>query len=60
MKVWKKILALIVLLGFMGIIGYTVIAGFPGMDGKGKAANINLGLDLAGGVSITYQSVGDV
>ncbi len=60
MKAWKKIISLIALLGMLGIMGYTVIAGFPGTDGKGKAANINLGLDLAGGVSITYQTVGDV
>lgn len=60
MKVWKKIISLIVLLGVLGIMGYTVIAGWPGTDGKGKASNINLGLDLAGGVSITYQTVGDV
>lgn len=59
MKAWKKIISLVVLLGMLGIMGYTVIAGFPGTDGKGKAANINLGLDLAGGVSITYQAVGD-
>ncbi len=60
MKVWKKIVALVVLVAMLGLMGYTVIAGFPGTDGKGKAENINLGLDLAGGVSITYQTVGDV
>ena len=60
MKVWKKIIALVVLLGMLGLIGYTVIAGFPGTDGKGRAQNITLGLDLAGGVSITYKANGDV
>ena len=60
MKVWKKIVALVVLVAMLGLMGYTVIAGFPGTDGKGRAENINLGLDLAGGVSITYQTVGDV
>ena len=60
MKAWKKIVALVVLVAMLGLMGYTVIAGFPGTDGKGKAENINLGLDLAGGVSITYQTVGDV
>lgn len=45
------IAALIVLLGFTSIVGL----------GKGKAGavkNINLGLDLEGGVSITYQVKG--
>lgn len=37
-------------------VGLTLTA-FFGMDGKGygSAGNINLGLDLAGGVSITYE-----
>ena len=30
-----------------------------GADGAGSAKDIKLGLDLAGGVSITYQAVGD-
>ncbi len=60
MKIWKKILALILLVGGIGLIGYTALFGFPGTNGKGSASNIKLGLDLAGGVSITYQTVGDV
>lgn len=60
MKIWKKIIALILLTGVIGLICYTAVLGFPGTDGKGKATNIKLGLDLAGGVSITYQTVGEV
>ena len=60
MKTWKKVLALFLMLGSIGLIVYTAIWGFPGMDGKGKAANIKRGLDLMGGVSITYQTVGEV
>lgn len=38
------------------IIGFTLISVF-GIDenGSGSAKDINLGLDLAGGVSITYE-----
>ena len=39
-------------LAFVGVVGV-------GSDGTGAAKNIKLGLDLAGGVSITYQVVGD-
>lgn len=46
--------AIIVLLG----VAYVDIFGVDAV-GKGSAKDINLGLDLAGGVSITYQVVGD-
>lgn len=59
MKTWKKIISVIAVVVMMGLLGYTVIAGW-GKGGKGSAENINLGLDLRGGVSITYQAVGDV
>lgn len=59
MKTWKKIISVIAVVVMMGLLGYTVIAGW-GKGGKGSARNINLGLDLRGGVSITYQAVGDV
>ncbi|MBP5600416.1 MAG: protein translocase subunit SecD [Lachnospiraceae bacterium] len=48
--------ALIVL--FAIFIGYVDIFGF-GASKAGSAKDIKLGLDLAGGVSITYQVVGD-
>lgn len=48
------------------IITFAVLAGLIfvtalgiGKDHRGSAKNINLGLDLAGGVSITYEAVGD-
>ena len=40
------------------LLVYTVGFGF-GKTGTGAAKNIILGLDLSGGVSITYQAVGD-
>ena len=48
---------LIVLLLTLGI-GYMDIWGYDG-NGAGNASDIKLGLDLAGGVSITYQVVGE-
>ena len=50
----KKIVYSIVILAM--IIGFTLISVF-GIDenGSGSAKDINLGLDLAGGVSITYE-----
>ena len=41
-----------------GFLGFTAIAGW-GPQHTGSARNISLGLDLEGGVSITYQVVGD-
>ena len=52
---WLQLL-LVVIAGVL--LGCTTFIGF----GKGKTGsiqNINLGLDLAGGVSITYEAVGD-
>ncbi len=57
----KKGKAVIVLLAvLLALAGVSYIDIF-GIDGKGKASasDISLGLDLAGGVSITYQVVGD-
>jgi len=57
----KKRNAIIVLvLSIILIIGgaYMVVNGV-GAEGTGAAENIDLGLDLAGGVSITYQAVGE-
>ncbi len=44
--------ALIVLLAYTSIVGF-------GPTGSGAARNITFGLDLRGGVSITYQAVGE-
>ena len=40
------------------VVVFTAAVGF-GPTGTGSAKNIKLGLDLSGGVSITYQTVGD-
>ena len=57
MKIWQKIVATVALLGAFVLAGYTVLCGF-GNGHKGSARNITLGLDLNGGVSVTYQAVG--
>lgn len=58
MKKSKAIVSLIVYVLILGLLGYTAIFGV-GSDKSGAAGSIKLGLDLAGGVSITYQVVGD-
>jgi len=58
MKKSNAIITLLVLVLLLGCFGYTAAVGF-GSEGSGSAASINLGLDLEGGVSITYQAVGD-
>jgi SecD/SecF fusion protein len=52
----KGLLSLIVSLAVIVFCGYTTLVGL-GKAHKGSAQNIRLGLDLAGGVSITYESV---
>ncbi len=54
----KYILELAALLTVMLLIGLTVVFGI-GQTKTGAAKNIKLGLDLAGGVSITYEAVGE-
>ncbi len=56
MKKSKGFLSLILIAAFMVFLGYTTIFGLG--DFGGAAKNINLGLDLEGGVSITYQVKG--
>lgn len=58
MKKSRAIISLIVFVLILGLLGYTAIYGV-GSDNSGSASSIKLGLDLAGGVSITYQVVGD-
>ena len=58
MKKKQGILVLILTAVLMVLIGYTAAVGF-GATGTGAAKNIKTGLDLAGGVSITYQAVGE-
>lgn len=58
MKKSKAALVLIATVLVMGLLAYTSIIGF-GPAKTGSAANIKQGLDLAGGVSITYEVVGE-
>ena len=58
MKRLKWIPALIVMLALLGGIGYSAVFGL-GADKSGSLSSIDLGLDLAGGVSITYEVVGE-
>ncbi len=58
MKKSKAIVVLIAMILVLLGIGYIDIWGIDG-NGKGSASDIKLGLDLAGGVSITYQVVGE-
>ena len=50
----KGIISLILIAVVMVLLGFTTAVGF-GKTGTGAMKNIKLGLDLAGGVSITYQ-----
>ncbi|MCR5716832.1 MAG: protein translocase subunit SecDF, partial [Lachnospiraceae bacterium] len=54
----KPILTLIVMLALLVLFGYTAFYGW-GESKSGSGSSVKLGLDLAGGVSITYQVVGD-
>lgn len=58
MKKSKGILSLILVAAVMVLLGVTTIRGLNS-EGMGAAKNINLGLDLEGGVSITYEVKGD-
>ena len=58
MKKSRGIISLILVAAVMVLIGVTTIRGLDS-EGMGAARNINLGLDLEGGVSITYQVKGE-
>ena len=58
MKKSKSILSLLLAVILIVGLGFTVITGI-GKSKSGAMKNIKLGLDLAGGVSITYQAKGD-
>ena len=59
MKKLKPILFLLISLILIGLIGWITFGEFPGLTAR-SARNIHLGLDLAGGVSITYQAADNV
>ena len=53
----KQSIAVLIVAGVLTVLlGWTAIVGW-GPTGTGAMRNINLGLDLSGGVSITYQAV---
>ncbi len=54
----NAIITLVVLAALLGFLAYTAIVGI-GAEKAGAASGIKQGLDLAGGVSITYQVVGE-
>lgn len=58
MKKNRAIAILLCIFVILAGVTYIDIAGTDA-DGSGSASDINLGLDLAGGVSITYQVVGE-
>ena len=55
MKKNKAIGVVVAIALFLGLLTYTTAVGF-GPTGTGAAKNITLGLDLSGGVSITYEA----
>ncbi len=58
-KIMKKNRGIIVLIVSVVVLAFLVFTAAVGLGptGTGSAKNINLGLDLSGGVSITYQTV---
>ena len=58
MKKSRGILSLILIAAVIAFLGVTTAHGLNS-KGMGAAKNINLGLDLEGGVSITYEAVGE-
>lgn len=58
MKKNKAIIILLIMVLLLGGLTYTAVEGI-GTEKAGAASGIKLGLDLAGGVSITYQVVGE-
>ena len=58
MKKSRAVIALIAVAVITGLMAYTALVGL-GSGHRGSYHNIKLGLDLAGGASITYEAVGD-
>ncbi len=58
MKKSRGVIVMLLTVLVIGALGFTCINGVDS-TGSGAAKNIKLGLDLAGGVSITYQAVGE-
>ena len=58
MKKSRAVLALVLTAVIVALMAYTALIGIGGGH-RGSYHNIKLGLDLAGGASITYEAVGD-
>ncbi len=58
MKKWQGFLSLILVVGIIAGLGYYA-ATIIGATNKGGDDSLKLGLDLAGGVSVTYEAQGD-
>ena len=58
MKKNRAVITLLVMVLLLGLLSYTAVWGI-GAEKMGAAQKIKQGLDLAGGVSITYQVVGE-
>lgn len=54
----KGLLHLFIIIAIIGLCSYITLVGITSAH-KGSAKNIKLGLDLAGGVSITYEAAKD-
>lgn len=54
----KSVIVLVVFIALLALFGYTAVYGW-GETKSGSGEDIKLGLDLEGGVSITYQVVGE-
>ena len=59
MKKKRSVVAFIVFIAIVVLLGYYSYGIVKGTAAKDRDTGINLGLDLAGGVSITYQVAGD-
>ena len=58
MKKTNAVIALLVTIVITAALAYTALIGI-GEGHRGSYHNVKLGLDLAGGASITYQAVGE-
>ena len=58
MKKSRAIVALVLTVIITGLMAFTALVGLGGGH-RGSYKNIKLGLDLAGGASITYEAVGE-
>lgn len=54
----RSAIVLVILIALLALFGYTAVYGW-GETKSGSGSDIKLGLDLEGGVSITYQVVGE-